>query len=882
MADGKRASRGPAWHRFRQGARIGALVLAVLMVAAIAWAAWLASTAPTVTHLRQAESARPSVVLSADGQLLARFSQAQREWITLDQVAKPVLEALIATEDHRFYEHAGIDVKRTLAAIWHTTTGSTQGGSTITQQLARNLFPQAIGRERTLSRKVREMATALRIERAFDKRQILEAYLNSAPFLYNVVGIEMAARTYFDKPAAELGTLEAATLVGMLKGTAYYNPVRYPERAQKRRNVVLGQMARHGVLPADELQRLSAAPLAVRFTRQSDPAEAAPHFVAQVRKDVLEWADRHGRDLDTEGLVIHTTLDSRLQAAATRAVEVQGQLLQAVADVEWSSASLRGAGALESYPKLAKKVEPFGHFWQRHAGLLSEFASTTPEYREAVAAGQPRAAALKTLLADKAFVTRLKRERTRLEAGLVAIDPGNGAVRAWVGSRDFDLDQFDHVVQAARQPGSTFKPFVYAAALESGIPSWQSYLDAPVAYDLGQGKTWRPTDMKGSSGMPMSLRSALVYSKNTITVQVAQQLGAQRVADTARALGVESRLDVVPSLALGTSPVTLLEMVGAYTTLARQGDRVKPLLVQRIEDRHGMVLADFAAERPAPQRVLSADTAIELTDILRDAVNRGTGTGIRNRFGITADVAGKTGTTQDNTDGWFILMHPQLVTGAWVGFNDQRVSMRSNHWGQGANTALLMVGDFVRSALREKWLDAKASFPPGRRPVMPVEEPPLPPEAELPGDAGWSWTDAQAPAAPTQAALAAAQAVSHVASAPAGGSIAFGDRAGVAALQRDAAGSATAPPKTALELERALANMAAARDAMGTPRPVRSARDDAGAPPVASVQIVLPAPIPVAAPAVTPAVAVTEPVSRSATPSSGEPSAGGTEARAGD
>jgi penicillin-binding protein 1A len=682
----------------------------------------VAAQTPDIGDLRQATSARASLILSADGEVLGRFSRARRDPVTLDRVSPQMLKALIATEDHRFHEHRGIDYRRTVAAIARTLTGTTQGGSTITQQLARNLFPQEIGRDRSLSRKIKEMATALRIERHYSKQQILEAYLNSAPFLYNVVGIEMAARTYFDTTAADLDTLQSATLVGMLKGTDYYNPVRHPERAKARRNVVLGQMARHGQLEAARLQTLAALPLQLQFNRPDDPAEAAPHFVAHVRKQVLEWADQNDRDLYGEGLVIHTTLDARLQQAATEAVERQAGALQAVADVEWSQARLPGGGSLASYARRAARSEPFAHFWDKHPGLLREHARSTPEYRDAVADGRAPDQVLQALFGDKAWLQRLKTRHSRLEAGFVAVDPHSGRVLAWVGSRDFGTDQFDHVAQARRQPGSTFKPFVYAAALEAGMASTDHYMDTAVEVPLRDGRSWRPTDMSGASELPMTLRDGLALSKNSITAQVSQAAGVHRVARLARDLGVDqSPLDEVPSLALGTSPVTLLEMVGAYATLARQGERRDSQVIDRIVDRHGSVLAEFGS---APRRVLSQDSAVELVDILRDAVDRGTGTAVRRQFGITADVAGKTGTSQDNADGWFILMHPDLVAGAWVGFNDQRVTMRSNGWGQGGRNALLLVGDFFRSGLKQGWIDARARFPtPKRAAPVPLPSP---------------------------------------------------------------------------------------------------------------------------------------------------------------
>jgi len=338
----------------------------------------------------------------------------------------------------------------------------------------------------------------------------------------------------------------------------------------------------------------------------------------------------------------------------------------------------------------------------------------TPDFRKAVEGGASESEALQRLAADTAWVTRLKAQKTRLEAGFVAMDPASGEVKAWVGSRDFNLDQYDHVAQAERQPGSTFKPFVYGAALERGLLPQRGYIDQAVAIRSRDGSIWRPTDMSGPSGNTMSLRDGLIYSKNTITAQVMQEVGIERVVSLAKAAGIDqSRLDPVPSLALGTSPVTLLEMVNGYATIAQQGEHHQPLYVKRIRDRHGNVLAEFGSRT---RRAMSAESAVELIDMMRGVVSQGTGTLVRTRFGIVADIAGKTGTTQNNTDGWFILMHPQLVAGAWVGFNDSRVTMRSNYWGQGGHNAILLVGDFFRDTLKSGLIDPKARFAPAREP----------------------------------------------------------------------------------------------------------------------------------------------------------------------
>ncbi len=655
---------------------------------------------PSIGDISKARTEKPATVVSLDGKVLATYQRINRDWVKLNAISPPVVQALIATEDHRFYEHRGIDVKRTVGAVLHTLTGDRQGGSTITQQLARNLYPEQIGRSVSITRKLREAITALKIEAVYSKDEILESYLNTVPFLYNAHGIEMAARTYFDKGAGKLDVLEAATLIGMLKGTSYYNPVTNPERSLQRRNIVLGQMAKHGKLTDKQLEVLKKRPMKLDFERQPEALGPAPHLARQLRRFLIDWADRNGYDIFSDGLVVRTTIDSRLQAMANQAVARHGDALQNLASGQWS---------------------PRGGFAPNRP-VVQELLRDTPQYKAALEAGQTDAQALKTLGADAALMKALRDEKTRLSAGFMALDPRNGQVRAWVGSRDFVKDQFDHVAQARRQPGSTFKPFVYGAAFEQGMSPGEVLMDEPVEIALGGGQVWRPTDGGEPSYQPMMLRDGLALSKNTITAQVVNRVGAQRVAALARAMGVrQSKLEEVLSLALGTSPVTLREMVASYGTIANGGSYIEPTVILQVEDRDGKVLEAFAAPKPEP--ALGQPAADRLLDALRGAIDRGTGAAIRGRFGIQADVAGKTGTTQDNTDGWFILMHPHLVAGAWVGFNDSRLTM-SDGYGQGARSALPMVGDFFAAALRGKVLDGQVRFNAPQESFAPVEPPP--------------------------------------------------------------------------------------------------------------------------------------------------------------
>ena len=613
---------------------------------------------PSISDLRRARDEAPSVLLSTDGTVLAEYKRINREWVALDKIAPSVVKALVATEDHRFYEHHGVDLLRTAGAALNTLQGDLQGGSTITQQLARNLFPDEIGRAASITRKLKEAITALKIEAVYSKPEILETYLNTVPFLYNAFGIEMAARTYFDKSASALDVLESATLIGMLKGTSYYNPVQNPERARQRRNLVLAQMARHGDLDAARLEALSRRPLKVDFERQTLPLGLAPHVAQQLRKWLITWADDHDYDIQTDGLRVVTTLDAGLQKAANQAVARQMAQLQSLADGR-------------------------------------------------VKAGQ---------------------ERAVLQAGFLALDPRDGAVRAWVGSRDFAVEQFDHVSQARRQPGSTFKPFVYGAAFMQGSRPSDTLMDEPVAIKLPGGDVWTPSDGTPPTGLPTTLHDGLAQSRNTITAQLMQKVGPVNVVRLAQALGVrQSKLEPVLSLALGTSSVTLLEMVTAYGSIANGGTYRAPLIVVRVEDRQGKVLAQFAAPKDTePTPAMPRNHALTLVNTMRGVIDEGTGSAIRWRYGINADVAGKTGTTQDNTDGWFILASPQLVAGARVGFNDNSVTM--GNWGQGARSALPMVGEVFQQAYKNRWIDPKAEFAIARsRP-----KPPAPPEEAVP------------------------------------------------------------------------------------------------------------------------------------------------------
>ncbi len=705
------------WHdndrRFITG---GLLVLSVLALLFLAYWISIVAGLPSVSQLRDARFAEASIVYSADGVELARYSDENRTWVSLDRISPNVVNALIATEDHRFYKHWGIDVQRTVGSFFKTLSGDVQGGSTITMQFARNAFPE-MQDDFALTRKVKEWITALRLEAMYGKDEIVEMYLNTVPLLFNTFGVEAASMTYYGKHASELDVSEAATLVGMLKGTMLYNPVRNPERSHERRNTVLQQMVKHGFLQPAQFELLEDEPTRLNFRRTSHTDNAAPYFAEYLRLWIKDWTEKNGYNLYTDGLRIHTTIDAGLQAAADSAVRSVGEGLQAVADVEWSVRRTRLISSnTEAYRSRRENVEPFSYLWESNPDLLDRFVRQTERYR-ALADSLDEDRALAELKSDSAFVDSVKTAQQRVQAGLVSIDPSNGHVKVWVGGRNFEEDKYDRVAVARRQPGSTFKPFVYAAAIDRGYSPEDVLLDEVIEYvDRQTGKRWRPENTGRASGEPVSLRQALAQSMNTVTAQVVADVGPSSVVEIAHRAGIKSELDEVPSIGLGTSEVTLLELTAAYATFANGGVFNEPIFVTRIEDRDGNVLATFTSE---PREALNPSVAYTVLDMMRGVVDYGTGVRIRSAFSIPGDIAGKTGTTQGGADGWFVLLHPDLVTGAWVGFNSMSVAFRSDYWGQGAHNALYVVGNYLQHAELQP---ARFNPPAGYRVPQPGRE----------------------------------------------------------------------------------------------------------------------------------------------------------------
>jgi penicillin-binding protein 1A len=697
------------------------LLLGTLGLGTYIWT--LTDDTPSTERLENPSMELATIAYTADGEELARYARQNRSWAPYDSISQHAIHALIATEDQRFHRHWGVDPIGIMAATVDILTGNFRGASTITQQLARNLYNEEVGRAVTIRRKLKEMVTAVELERRYTKREIIEMYLNTVSFGSNAFGIEAAARTYFGVPAGELNELQSATLIGLLQATTYYNPVRNPENARQRRNVVLQLMADQGYVDPSFVAEHRDDPVKATYNSSEIYASFAPYFAEHVRNLLTDWSNDPNHvlsehDVYGDGLRVYTTLDSKLQKMAQAAVDEQMSGLQKVVSYEWGqNDSLLYSQTLADYHDLeaGEDYEPFEYFWQRHPEVLDDAIRNTTHYDTLRARDVSEAEALAQLRDDSAFVDSVKNIKEQLGAGLVSLDPRNSHVKVWIGGRNFQMDKYDKVGVARRQTGSTFKPFTYTAAIDNGYSPYDKLKDSTFTWeDVGADTTWNPKNYNGeSSGQMLTLSQGLANSKNTITARLALDINPQTVAQYARQMGIrESTLEAVPSIALGTSNVTLLEMATAYSTLANGGLYNEPVAVTRIEDRYGNVLWEAS---PSPSEALRERTAYTVVDMMRGVIDYGTGMRIRTQFDLgDYDLAGKTGTTQRSADTWFMLMHPELVSGAWVGFDDQRLTFRTQFWGQGAHSALFLVGDYYRRVAESdslSLLTEGASFP---------------------------------------------------------------------------------------------------------------------------------------------------------------------------
>lgn len=701
--------------------------------------------APSVRTLRRVQTEAASEIYSADGVLLNRFFKQNRTVVRYEDIPKHVVQALVATEDERFFSHGGVDYRSWARVLYRTLLKGDEsggGGSTISQQLAKNLYPRKDYRFLSiLINKIREVIIALRLEKAYSKEELLALYLNTVPFSENVYGIEVAARRFYSKTPSELLVEESAVLIGTLQATDYYRPTKFPDRAIRRRNVVLSQMAKNNFLTKVQRDSLQKLPLVLCYDPVVDNQGIAPYFREYLRQELPKILDKHRKptgqpyDLMVDGLKIYTSLDTRIQRIAEEAVHEHMSSMQKTFNQHW-----RGQ-------------KP----WGNNDGLITAAMRNSDRYKKLQDEGKSKAEI------EEIFNTKIKMtvfswdgdqevEMTPLDSvkyafcllqlGFIAIEPYTGAIRAWIGGIDFDHYKYDHVL-ARRQVGSAFKPFVYTQALLSGMDpceqisnelvSYHEYAahewarkdwnrDDPEPHIDENGKDeddWLPQNADGKYGGSYSMEGALTNSINTITVKLMMQVGYENVMNLAYKMGIDTvNFPHEPSIALGTAQIPLKEMVTAFSAFASRGERITPTIITRIETSDGKVLVNY--EKPKNVRVLDTLQADVITQMLQSVTNYGTASRIRWKYNLTTPLAGKTGTSQNHADGWFVGFIPNLVAGVWVGGDSPLVRFRNYQNGQGAATALPIWAIFMKKLLQEpafaSWKD------------MPFPE--LPPEVK--------------------------------------------------------------------------------------------------------------------------------------------------------
>ncbi len=645
-----------------------------------------------LAHIRQNTA---SEVYSLDGKLMGRYFIENRLTIGNENISPHVVHALVATEDARFFEHHGIDfisLGRVLVRTILLGERAQGGGSTLGEQLARNIYPRK-GRSwgALLVNKVKEAFIAARLEKAYSKEQILTLYLNTVPFGEDVYGIETASQRFFSKPAGKLTPAEAATLVGMLAANTAYNPRLHPERSKKRRDIVLRRMEVHGFLTPGEMRKWQQTPLVLHYKRIDRSTGIAPYFRDYVRLEAERiLRERYGDSVNilTDGLRIQTTIHSVLQRYAEEAVKKHLQVLQREFNRHWqgrtpwpdsSDLFLRAVRSSRRYQYLKKKG-------------LTEKAILQKMSLPVTGSGDKTRGKQNYTPLDS-----IKESLMTLHAGFVAEDPYSGYVLAWVGGIDYSRFQYDHVT-AKRQAGSTFKPFVYAAALEKGLSPCEFFSnERRVFRDF---EDWSPENAEGVYEGFYSLKGALAHSVNTVTAVVMEKTGVGRVTEMAERMGIRSKIPAVPSIALGTVSLSLLELNNAYVPFVSGGQRKEPVTILKITDRQGKVLYDYLPEE-RHTAVLDTETGRMMLYMLREVVDSGTARSLRSVYHLQEALAGKTGTTQNNADGWFIGITPSLVAGCWVGAESPQVHFRTITLGQGAHTALPVFALFVKNTERD-------------------------------------------------------------------------------------------------------------------------------------------------------------------------------------
>ncbi|QZE12753.1 PBP1A family penicillin-binding protein [Halosquirtibacter laminarini] len=648
---------------------------------------------PSYEELKEISNPIASEIYSADNQLIGRIYLQNRSNVEFDEISKHAIDALVATEDSRFYEHDGIDEKALLRVFVKTIILQQHagGGSTLSQQIAKNVY----GRENhwILSmpiNKIKEAITAYRLEKTYNKHEILTLYLNTVPFGDNTYGIETAAQHFFTKHAKELSLNEAAVLIGMLKANTYYNPRLHPDHAYIRKNVVLHQMVKNNYLSQKKYETISEEKILLNLDNGPIITELSGYYKHEIRVQTIKYlaseirADGRPFNIYTDGLKIYTTINSKMQKMAEESVLDHMSRVQKTFERHWKGRNPWGRDTTILGKALRRSV--------RYRSLKKNKVSNKEIqkiFRTPIPVQRFTYDGIKEVKISP--LDSIKYSIQLLHPSFIAIDPQTSQIKAWVGGPNYKYYPYDHV-KAKRQVGSTFKPFVYAAALEQGIDPGKYISNAQETYE--KYKNWTPKNAENHYDGYYSMEGALAHSVNTVAVKIMMETGPENVVNLAQNMGIKEPLPKVPSLALGTADCSLLELTSAYTTFANGGMHSDPILISKIDDSEGNTIRTVDSE--IPRRVLSSETANIMNHFLEAVVDSGTGRSLRSRYGLRIALAGKTGTTQNGADGWFMGYCPNLVTGAWVGANNPKIHFRTIRYGQGAYLALPIVGTFFK------------------------------------------------------------------------------------------------------------------------------------------------------------------------------------------
>ena len=672
---------------------------------------------PSVEELQNPKSNLATVINSCDGKTLGKYYAENRVSVKYYELDKDLVDALIATEDARFKEHSGVDLRALGRAVFGALTrnSSSGGGSTLSQQLAKMMFPrQKLSKPKMIIQKLKEWVIAARLEKNYTKDEILSLYLNKFDFLNQAVGVKSAAQIYFNRSQDSLEIQQAAMLVGMAKNPSLFNPIKKADTTLHRRNVVMMQMVVNGTLSKEKYDSLKQLPLGIIFTPENHNDGLAPYFREYLRENYMKsWCEKHINpetnkpyNIYKDGLKIYTTIDSRMQKYAEEAVHEHMTDLQ----IQFTKECKTKKNAPFAWNVTQKQIE----------NIMMSSMKRSDRYRSLKKAGLT----LDQILADfkkpiKMSVYSLRGDidtlmspwdsiryyKSFLQTGFVAIEPSTGYIKAWVGGINHRHFKFDHAKVGRRQVGSTFKPFVYAMAIQEGYSPCYQVANVRTCIETPGQAPWCPDNSDGdkgkSIGKMITLKYALAGSINYVTAWVMKRFGPEAVITLVRRMGITSPIEAVPSICLGTPDISVFEMVAANATFVNKGTYVQPTFITRIEDKNGKVLEEFL---PTTDEVFSEEKAYAMIQLMRGVVDRGTGSRLRSRFKLMNEIAGKTGTTQNNADGWFMGLTPELVAGCWTGGEERSVHFNSINEGQGASMALPIWGKFFQKVYADKSL----------------------------------------------------------------------------------------------------------------------------------------------------------------------------------